>query len=52
VQSLQGQVAQLSQALQAEKADRALESRKLEIEAFRAETERMARVQEAQAGVV
>ena len=41
MQQLQGQVAQLSHALNAEKADKALEARKLEIDAFRAETERM-----------
>lgn len=46
MQAAQGQVAQLSQKLQALMADKSLDQRKLEIEAFKAETERMAILRE------
>jgi hypothetical protein len=52
VQAVQGQVAQLSQQLQAANTDKSLEFRKLEIEAFKAETERMAKLRDAEAEVV
>ena len=41
IQDLTGQLAAAQQALVAVKADRAVEARKVEVEAFRAQTERM-----------
>jgi hypothetical protein len=51
-QALQGQIGQLTQKLQSLMADKSLEQRKLEIEAFKAQTERMRATHELETGLV